>query len=268
MSAARHVHIEDSVRKRNRRKDLTRLRAIDASREDDVPRDAIVISNLSPSKSQQALVCPWTSCQMVSWHAIYAIDCRHDASSDLFALVTQSASAALMLDGVVSRLKTEGLSLEKNLPTFDFYVQQVVTAPFAQENHVDVAMWLLSAATNPPDPSDNASIAIVLSLLETFIVGDSSSLCSELVARGFLPKLKEDVMGKHGKWASRPAIRLMYDICRLNRVSREGLGFADKAFLVYLFELIESTRYLSEELEDYNYSAIRLLVGMRRDETF
>jgi hypothetical protein len=135
-----------------------------------------------------------------------------------------------MLEGVVSRLKAERLSLDQNPATlFDFYIKQVVTSPFAQENHVDVAMWLLQQATNPADPTDNASIAIVLSLLETFVVGDSSSICQELVSRGFLPKLKESVMGKHGKWASRPAIRLMYDICRLSRLSRDGLGVLSRS---------------------------------------
>lgn len=219
-----------------------------------------------------------------------------DVPKDLFELVTAATSVSETLPRVVARLKESHEDLELNPATFDFYCKQVMTCPFVHENVVDVALWILGVATHPPDPHDDQSNAIILSLLEIFVKEDSASVCSELVSRGFLPTLKDYVTMKHGKWASRPAIRLMFDICRLNRLSRDQLGvfawksneewsilmsrtlitvyppcapparslsaFVDKEFLEFLFDLVEQTRYISEELEDYNYSVIRLLVSL------
>ncbi|KAH8917388.1 hypothetical protein BT69DRAFT_1248895 [Atractiella rhizophila] len=56
------------------------------------------------------------------------------------------------------------------------------------------------------------------------------------------------------------AVELLYNICRVERSQLEELSVFTEDFISQLFDLVESTRYFSDET--YNYSLIRLLIAL------
>jgi hypothetical protein len=56
-----------------------------------------------------------------------------------------------------------------------------------------------------------------------------------------------------------PATHLMYEVCRVQRLSPAELVECDDAFIDHLFELVETTR--DHQDERLNYAVIRLIVS-------
>ncbi|KAJ7628756.1 hypothetical protein FB45DRAFT_834743 [Roridomyces roridus] len=55
-------------------------------------------------------------------------------------------------------------------------------------------------------------------------------------------------------------IRLLYEVCRVQKFSVQDLRIFDDAFIDYLFDLVEETRHMQEET--LNYSVIKLIVAL------
>ncbi|KAG6834984.1 hypothetical protein H0H93_005916 [Arthromyces matolae] len=78
------------------------------------------------------------------------------------------------------------------------------------------------------------------------------------------------VIGGSGKLAHVPipieaklrglGVQLLYEVCRVQKLSVQDLRIFDDAFIDYLFDLVEQTRHMHDET--FNYSVIKLLVSL------
>ncbi|ORY25355.1 hypothetical protein BCR39DRAFT_566339 [Naematelia encephala] len=57
-----------------------------------------------------------------------------------------------------------------------------------------------------------------------------------------------------------PATNLMYEVCRVQKLSAEELAIFDDAFIDHLFEMVETTR--DQQDERLNYAVIKLIVAL------
>ncbi|KAJ3753093.1 hypothetical protein EV360DRAFT_54036 [Lentinula raphanica] len=55
-------------------------------------------------------------------------------------------------------------------------------------------------------------------------------------------------------------VRLLYEMCRVQKLSIQDLRIFDDAFLDYLFDLVEQTRHMQDDT--FNYSVIKLVVAL------
>ncbi|KAG6898079.1 hypothetical protein C0992_005999 [Termitomyces sp. T32_za158] len=55
-------------------------------------------------------------------------------------------------------------------------------------------------------------------------------------------------------------IQLLYEVCRVQKLSVQDLRTFDDAFIDYLFDLVEQTRHMHDET--FNYSVIKLIVSL------
>ncbi|KAJ7443921.1 hypothetical protein B0H11DRAFT_2090214 [Mycena galericulata] len=55
-------------------------------------------------------------------------------------------------------------------------------------------------------------------------------------------------------------VRLLYEVCRVQRFSVQDLRIFDDAFIDYMFDLVEQTRQMQDET--FNYSVIKLIVAL------
>ncbi|KAF8062409.1 hypothetical protein FPV67DRAFT_270108 [Lyophyllum atratum] len=55
-------------------------------------------------------------------------------------------------------------------------------------------------------------------------------------------------------------VRLLYEVCRVQKLSAQDLRIFDDAFIDYLFDLVEQTRHMHDET--FNYSVIKLIVSL------
>ncbi|KAG9226907.1 hypothetical protein CCMSSC00406_0003420 [Pleurotus cornucopiae] len=56
------------------------------------------------------------------------------------------------------------------------------------------------------------------------------------------------------------SVRLLYEVCRVQKLSVQDLRIFDDAFIDYLFDLVEQTRDMSDD--SFNYSVIKLIVSL------
>ncbi|KAK7680378.1 hypothetical protein QCA50_016618 [Cerrena zonata] len=56
------------------------------------------------------------------------------------------------------------------------------------------------------------------------------------------------------------SVRLLYEVCRVQKLSLNDLNLFDDSFIEHLFELVEQTR--DQQDESFNYSVIKLLVAL------
>ncbi|KAJ7866447.1 hypothetical protein B0H14DRAFT_372465 [Mycena olivaceomarginata] len=55
-------------------------------------------------------------------------------------------------------------------------------------------------------------------------------------------------------------VRLLYEVCRVQRFSAQDLRIFDDTFIDYMFDLVEQTRQMQDET--FNYSVIKLIVAL------
>ncbi|TFK29466.1 hypothetical protein FA15DRAFT_582172 [Coprinopsis marcescibilis] len=55
-------------------------------------------------------------------------------------------------------------------------------------------------------------------------------------------------------------VKLLYEVCRVQKLSVQELRIFDDAFVDYLFDLVEQTRYMQDDA--FNYSVIKLIVAL------
>ncbi|KAE9393229.1 hypothetical protein BT96DRAFT_829535 [Gymnopus androsaceus JB14] len=55
-------------------------------------------------------------------------------------------------------------------------------------------------------------------------------------------------------------VRLLYEMCRVQKLAIQELKIFDDAFLDYLFDLVEQTRHMQDDT--FNYSVIKLIVAL------
>ncbi|KAJ3888170.1 hypothetical protein GG344DRAFT_54204 [Lentinula edodes] len=55
-------------------------------------------------------------------------------------------------------------------------------------------------------------------------------------------------------------VRLLYEMCRVQKLSIQDLRIFDDSFLDYLFDLVEQTRHMQDDT--FNYSVIKLIVAL------
>ncbi|KAF8624684.1 hypothetical protein AX17_007015 [Amanita inopinata Kibby_2008] len=55
------------------------------------------------------------------------------------------------------------------------------------------------------------------------------------------------------------SVRLLYEVCRVQKLSMTDLRVFDDSFIDYLFDLVEQTRYMQDET--FNYSVIKLIAA-------
>lgn len=56
------------------------------------------------------------------------------------------------------------------------------------------------------------------------------------------------------------SVTLLYEVCRVQKLSMQDLRIFDDAFIDYLFDLVEQTRHMQDET--FNYSVIKLIVSL------
>ncbi|KAF8812814.1 hypothetical protein BYT27DRAFT_7182270 [Phlegmacium glaucopus] len=56
------------------------------------------------------------------------------------------------------------------------------------------------------------------------------------------------------------SVRLLFEICRVQHLSVQDLKIFDDAFIDYLFDLVEQTRYMQDDT--FNYSVIKLIIAL------
>ncbi|KAG8216067.1 hypothetical protein J3R82DRAFT_8067 [Butyriboletus roseoflavus] len=56
------------------------------------------------------------------------------------------------------------------------------------------------------------------------------------------------------------SVRLLYEVCRVQKLSEQDLRIFSDSFIDQLFELVEQTRFMSDET--FNYSVIKLIVAL------
>jgi len=56
------------------------------------------------------------------------------------------------------------------------------------------------------------------------------------------------------------SVRLLYEVCRVQKLSLEDLEIFSDSFIDYLFDLVEQTRHMQDET--FNYSVIKLIVAL------
>ncbi|TFK31833.1 hypothetical protein BDQ12DRAFT_659958 [Crucibulum laeve] len=55
-------------------------------------------------------------------------------------------------------------------------------------------------------------------------------------------------------------VKLLYEVCRVQKLSVQDLRIFDDTFIDYLFDLVEQTRYMHDDT--FNYSVIKLIVAL------
>ncbi|KAJ7050443.1 hypothetical protein C8F01DRAFT_1068001 [Mycena amicta] len=55
-------------------------------------------------------------------------------------------------------------------------------------------------------------------------------------------------------------VRLLYEVCRVQKFSVQDLRIFDDAFIDYMFDLVEQTRHMQDE--SFNYAVIKLIVAL------
>ncbi|RIA96734.1 hypothetical protein C1645_871837 [Glomus cerebriforme] len=75
----------------------------------------------------------------------------------------------------------------------------------------------------------------------------------------FVSKLKGHIESKDGGKLQQISIKLLFEICRVRRLSADELDLIDELFLNHLLDLVEKTR--DNEDETFNYSVIRLILS-------
>jgi len=55
-------------------------------------------------------------------------------------------------------------------------------------------------------------------------------------------------------------VRLLYEVCRVQKLAMQDLRIFDDSFIDYLFDLVEQTRNMQDET--FNYSVIKLIVSL------
>ncbi|KAJ2919761.1 hypothetical protein MD484_g678, partial [Candolleomyces efflorescens] len=56
------------------------------------------------------------------------------------------------------------------------------------------------------------------------------------------------------------SVKLLYEVCKVQKLTAQDLKIFDDDFIDYLFDLVEQTRYMQDET--FNYSVIKLIVGL------
>ncbi|KAH0831201.1 hypothetical protein J3R83DRAFT_13780 [Lanmaoa asiatica] len=56
------------------------------------------------------------------------------------------------------------------------------------------------------------------------------------------------------------SVRLLYEVCRVQKLSEQDLRVFSDSFIDHLFELVEQTRFMPDET--FNYSVIKLIVAL------
>ncbi|KAI0943583.1 hypothetical protein AcW1_002717 [Taiwanofungus camphoratus] len=56
------------------------------------------------------------------------------------------------------------------------------------------------------------------------------------------------------------SVRVLYEVCRVQKMSLQDLRIFDDKFINYLFDLVEETRHMQDET--FNYSTIKLIVAL------
>ncbi|PKY24344.1 hypothetical protein RhiirB3_412855 [Rhizophagus irregularis] len=77
--------------------------------------------------------------------------------------------------------------------------------------------------------------------------------------RNFVSKLKDHIESKDGGKLQQISIKLLFEICRVQRLSSDELDLIDELFLNHLLDLVEKTR--DDEDETFNYSVICLILS-------
>jgi len=77
--------------------------------------------------------------------------------------------------------------------------------------------------------------------------------------RNFVSKLKDHIESKDGDKLQQISIKLLFEICRVQRLSPNELDLIDESFLNHLLDLVEKTR--DDEDETFNYSVICLILS-------
>ncbi|RGB31630.1 hypothetical protein C1646_708502 [Rhizophagus diaphanus] len=77
--------------------------------------------------------------------------------------------------------------------------------------------------------------------------------------RNFVSKLKDHIGSKDGGKLQQISIKLLFEICRVQRLSSDELDLIDERFLNHLLDLVEKTR--DDEDETFNYSVICLILS-------
>ncbi len=163
--------------------------------------------------------------------------------------------------------------IDEQQKTSHWLFKQLLAFPvFRSDDVVHILLREFASARNVfltnPDNSKGedvkARIAIIEYLLETILASDEvysvdvlSKLAKDILP--FVPLLKQ---GIDESVLNHPSIRLLYEVCIQTRLSRTDLEPFDDALLSKLFEIVEQTRNVAEEKEDYNFSVIRLILAL------
>ncbi|KAL1918478.1 uncharacterized protein VTP21DRAFT_3138 [Calcarisporiella thermophila] len=79
-------------------------------------------------------------------------------------------------------------------------------------------------------------------------------------AQGYLSRLHYQALNLQETRLQLPVIQLLYEVCRVHRLTRSELEMMNQHFIVYLLEIVEHTR--NDEMEELNFSVTKLLLAL------
>ncbi|KAG0343356.1 hypothetical protein BG004_005367 [Podila humilis] len=131
---------------------------------------------------------------------------------------------------------------------------QLLDSDVFQQNTLFITNSIIERAIQDPSPTDNwVTYNILLLAGKEFPKVYNWMLRSE-----FFAKLKYQILQTEGSSLQTLAVRLMYEISRVQSLKPCDIALLDEQFLNYLLDLVERTR--TDADENLNYGAIKLLL--------
>ncbi|KAJ3281808.1 hypothetical protein HK104_011263 [Borealophlyctis nickersoniae] len=153
-----------------------------------------------------------------------------------------------VVDRIVSSMK-----YVRNDQDMGIICGDVVESEVFEEERDEIAQVLASY-----DDKDSNKGYVVYSLL--YHLGQlSPNIYRKLLEDDWLPRLRDQILVRHGERQHPVLVLLMYELCKLQELSIADLEIIDELFLSFLCDKIEQTR---NESEDENYALIKLLLSL------
>jgi hypothetical protein len=179
-----------------------------------------------------------------------------------------------VVDGVVSRQCPSYEAIDDALREWLYLAAKFRDQFLDSEDDVTACAHKLLASDLFAGNRDYVRTQLIYSLLQEDEGGPLHVIASFLLLNGradeaafrrmideaCFPRLVELISARHGDdpRLHRLLLRLMYEMCRMERLHTPDLLCVDDAFIAFLFQIIES---LSDDVDDpYHYPTIRVLV--------
>ncbi|KAJ3087383.1 hypothetical protein HK102_011220 [Quaeritorhiza haematococci] len=158
-----------------------------------------------------------------------------------------------VVDQVVNKMKDAMIYIRHD-KDMQIICEEVLGSPLFEEEQDQVLRHLITY-DNTEEPNTGYVVYSLLYHLGQYWPNAYRRMAEE----DYLEKLRLDVFKRTAERLHLTAMRLMFEISQLHELSMTDIALIDAPFLMLLCDLVEKTR--SDELEEYNYTVIRLLLA-------